>query len=107
MSKQKRHVQGAASALDRLQRWYLRECNGDWEHSFGVQIETLDNPGWRVTVDLAETEWADLNVERRIVERSETDWHQYEVSQQRFIGCGGPLNLPEVLQSFFDILERP
>jgi hypothetical protein len=42
-------------ALERLQRWYLGECNGDWEHSYGVRIDTLDNPGWIVTIDLHET----------------------------------------------------
>ena len=46
--------------LERLQRWYLYRCDGDWEHSFGITIETLDNPGWMVTIDLQDTEWQDL-----------------------------------------------
>ena len=25
-----------------LQQWYLQQCNGDWEHSWGVRIETLE-----------------------------------------------------------------
>jgi hypothetical protein len=29
-----------------LQQWYLAQCDGDWEHEWGVQIGTLDNPGW-------------------------------------------------------------
>ena len=41
--------------LTRLQRWYAAQCNGEWEHDFGVKIETLDNPGWLVRVDLAGT----------------------------------------------------
>ncbi|HGG63119.1 MAG TPA: rhodanese-related sulfurtransferase [Rhodobacteraceae bacterium] len=39
-------------AFEKLQSWYSSNCDGDWEHQFGVQIETLDNPGWCVTVDL-------------------------------------------------------
>jgi len=31
--------------LQFLQEWYLEQCNGDWEHEFGIKIETLDNPG--------------------------------------------------------------
>jgi hypothetical protein len=44
-----------ARAFASLQRWYSRQCDGDWEHSFGVRIDTLDNPGWTVTIDLEGT----------------------------------------------------
>lgn len=43
------------SALRRLSEWYAAQCNGDWEHAYGVKIETLDNPGWLVTIDLTGT----------------------------------------------------
>lgn len=42
-------------ALYLLQRWYLGQCNDEWEHSFGVAIETLDNPGWSLRIELEET----------------------------------------------------
>ncbi len=35
--------------------WYSRHCDGDWEHQHGVRLETLDNPGWILTVDLIHT----------------------------------------------------
>jgi hypothetical protein len=43
-------------ALTWLQGWYLSQCDGDWEHGHGVDIGTLDNPGWRVEIRVAETE---------------------------------------------------
>jgi len=43
------------TTLERLTRWYESNCDGDWEHSYGVKIETLDNPGWRVEIDLKDT----------------------------------------------------
>ena len=43
------------SSLDFLQQWYAEQCNGDWEHEFGIKIETLDNPGWSLEIDLAKT----------------------------------------------------
>ena len=49
----------ASTSLTELQAWYRSQCNDDWEHSYGVKIETLDNPGWSVTVDLTETELQD------------------------------------------------
>jgi hypothetical protein len=36
--------------LRQIQDWYKSQCNGEWEHSCGLSIETLDNPGWRVQI---------------------------------------------------------
>jgi hypothetical protein len=43
------------SILARLQLWYTHQCNGVWEHSSGVVIESCDNPGWWVKVNLLGT----------------------------------------------------
>jgi hypothetical protein len=43
------------SALARLSSWYLAQCDGDWEHDSGVHIDTLDNPGWMVDINLVGT----------------------------------------------------
>lgn len=43
------------SNLDWLAKWYLAQCNNDWEHSYGVKIDTLDNPGWTLEIDLRGT----------------------------------------------------
>ena len=42
-------------SLVRLQLWYSRQCDGDWEHGLGIRIESLDNPGWSVRIDLKGT----------------------------------------------------
>jgi hypothetical protein len=86
-------------------RWYLTECNGDWEHSFGVRIDTLDNPGWQLTIDLTETAWAQAQYPLQTIKRSATDWLQYAIKDSRFHGCSGPLNLEELIDRFFALLE--
>ncbi|WP_167932219.1 immunity 53 family protein [Streptomyces spiramenti] len=43
------------SNLKDIQQWYAAACDGDWEHSYGIRIETTDNPGWIISVDLART----------------------------------------------------
>ncbi len=43
------------NTLARLQAWYAQQCDGDWEHSFGVSIQSCDNPGWWVKINLAGT----------------------------------------------------
>jgi hypothetical protein len=35
-----------------LQNWYLQRCNGEWEHGQGIKLSTLDNPCWRLTINL-------------------------------------------------------
>lgn len=39
-----------------ITEWYLSHCDGDWEHQRGIKIDTLDNPGWSVVIDLIDTE---------------------------------------------------
>lgn len=98
-------MSAATTVLARLQEWYRGQCDGDWEHSYGVKIETLDNPGWLVTVDLKDTKWEQLTAPRKILERSETDWVQSEIAEGKFIGCGGLGNLEEVLGLFLDTVK--
>lgn len=87
-------------ALDLLMDWYAAHCNGDWEHSCGVTIGTLDNPGWSVDIDLEETALE----ERRFAEvresRKEDDWIRCWVDANMFKGRGGPRNLEEILTIF-------
>lgn len=44
-----------ASDIEWLQQWYAQNCNGDWEHQYGLTIGTLDNPGWSVAINLRGT----------------------------------------------------
>src|SRR5262245_16318461 len=44
-----------SSVLQRLAAWYASNCDGDWGHSHGVKIVTLDNPGWSVGLNLTGT----------------------------------------------------
>jgi hypothetical protein len=92
-------------ALVLLQQWYAAQCNGDWEHTYGVKIDTLDNPGWILTVDLEETDLAGILIERNREVRSESDWVQYEVVGNKFVACGGPHNLGELIRCFLMVVS--
>jgi hypothetical protein len=41
--------------LARLQAWYSHQCDGEWEHTSGISIQTCDNPGWWVKINLIGT----------------------------------------------------
>ena len=87
--------------LQQLQAWYHSQCNLDWEHTYGITIGTLDNPGWLVTVDLSETERDGAAFEPFVRGDSEgTDWVHCKVENKQFQGAGGALNLEEILQVF-------
>jgi len=89
-----------ARALARLQRWYSSQCDGDWEHQFGVKIETLDNPGWLVKVDLKDThlEARQFTAVRRV--EDEREWIDCRVSDAVFSGSGGPHMLGAIIDVF-------
>lgn len=91
-----------------IEAWFRTQCDGDWEHSYGLSIETIDNPGWHVEVDLADTTWADLDIPFSRDERRDLDWIQFEVRDSKFIGSGGMSNLSEILSLFLSIVtEEP
>lgn len=83
-----------------LQKWYYSNCNEDWEHQFGIHIDTLDNPGWRIKISLIETELESIAFERIEIERNDNDWYQIWVSEGVFEAAGGPKNLLEMLEVF-------
>jgi hypothetical protein len=95
--------------LDWLMRWYLSECNDDWEHSFGIEIGTLDNPGWTLKVDLRETALSG----REFVKVAHGDaaddleewgrngsWWVADVENDKFEAACGPLDLLAVIAVF-------
>jgi hypothetical protein len=83
-----------------LQNWYADHCNGDWEHGSGIQIGTIDNPGWRVKINLYETELSEGTMERIVVDRGGNDWLNCWVESWAFNAACGVVNINEVLSIF-------
>jgi len=72
-----------------LQGWYARWCDEDWEHTYGVEIGTLDNPGWRVKIDLLGTGFEDQPFTDIHQEVDEDNWVVCRVRNNVFEGAGG------------------
>ena len=100
------------NAIEKLQHWYLSQCNDNWEHSYGVTIDTLDNPGWRVSIDLTDTKLksaAFTKVSYGIEDDSktrDTEWLVCDKKQNQFIGHGGPMKLEEIISVFLSWAEQ-
>jgi len=88
-----------------LIEWFAEQCDGDWEHGYGVRIDTLDNPGWGLRVSLTGTYLENREFKRIKIERSETDWLFCFIEEGRFEGACGLYNLPEALKIFRDWAE--
>ena len=76
-----------------LQQWYQSKCDGIWEHMYGVEIDTLDNPGWTVSLT-GEADKKSINI---FVDRSEDNWLSVKSSNDNFVAYGGINNLEEIL----------
>ncbi len=90
------------SVLDDIQNWYASNCDDYWEHNFGVQIVTLDNPGWDVTIDLEGTNLDGRKFETFESETSEERWIHCRVEENKFRGFGDETKLEEILKFFLD-----
>jgi hypothetical protein len=94
---------GKLETIRRIEAWYRSRCDGDWEHEFGVKFDTLDNPGWSVTIDVVGTDLENSSFEFAEVDRPEDDnWVRCHINNQTFEGHGGPENLEEILQIFLN-----
>ena len=96
-----------ASALDRLQTWFLAQCDGAWEQGHSVSVATLDNPGWQLQINVDHTRWAGRDYEPVAVNRSEHDWCHSWVTDNYFHAACGPCNLDEAIDRFLDWAEVP
>jgi hypothetical protein len=100
-------------SLEWLEGWYESQCNGVWEHRQGIRLETLDNPGWLLTVDLNGTEFArDSDLAEQIIcltgdppsaangNRGTAPWLDCRVRDGRFVGAGSQGQLRRLLETF-------
>lgn len=99
-----------------IERWYQEQCDGEWEHDCGVTVETLDNPGWLVKIDLRDVE-PEAAASARVVSvlgdpPSEANgnqagpvWMTCKVESGKFIGAGDPTQLRAILAQFRSFIE--
>lgn len=89
-----------------LQQWYIAQCDDEWEHEYGIKIETMDNPGWLVKIDLKYTHLEDTRIRVARVDSSHDDWYTMEIVDAVFTGLSSFNRLEFLLQEFRNIAER-
>ena len=83
-----------------IEKWYESNCDGDWEHSYGVKIETLDNPGWSVKIDTNFTPQSLVDSDWEMHEQSNENWFGYKVVNGLYDAAGDPHKLQFILAHF-------
>jgi len=88
-----------------IEDWFFNQLNDEWEHGFGIEIRTLDNPGWSIKVDLVDTPFENISMESLYVENSEDDWYSIEVNEGVYKGYGDALKLDFLLRNFREFIS--
>lgn len=96
-----------ANSIAWLQSWYEAQCDDTWEHRYGIKIETLDNPGWTVRIDLTRTplerakmppvKTGEIN---HVGLEGDHTWLDCKVENKQFDGAGGPASLLRIIDVF-------
>ncbi|MBD5470018.1 MAG: rhodanese-related sulfurtransferase [Lachnospiraceae bacterium] len=92
--------------MEWLEKWFQETCNEYWEHFYGIEIGTLDNPGWYIKIDLKETQYENMKMEEIKREQGDNDWMRCMISDGIFSGVGDCLKLGEIIQVFKNVIER-
>ncbi|WP_394813704.1 Imm53 family immunity protein [Streptomyces hazeniae] len=88
-----------------MQSWYASNCDGEWEHEFGLKIATTDNPGWHIKIDVCETSLEGILVERERCEFPDGEWMIAWSDGTVFQAACSPLSLCRV-DAFFERLSK-
>ncbi len=92
--------------LDWIVNWFKDNCDGSWECSTGIQITTLDKPGWEVEIDISNTSIANIHLDWILNEKSKHDWYGVKVEDHKFNASGDAGKLKFLLEMFKVMIER-
>ena len=87
-----------------LMDWYNDKCDGIWEHLFGIKIDSVDNPGWSITIDLDDTYFSELPW--KYYETNDNDWYGYKIENRKFVASGDPLKLDLLIGIFKSLILK-
>ncbi|WP_286863347.1 MULTISPECIES: immunity 53 family protein [Sphingobacterium] len=85
--------------LKGLMDWYQSNCDGDWEHIYGIKITTLDNPGWSFCANILETKLEGRSFFEESIENDD-DWYSLNCDGEIFKGYCSPNKLDFVIDKF-------
>ena len=116
------------NVVQELQNWFISQCNGEWEHKLAIEIQSCDNPGWWVKIDLKDTALENRefkiiskNVSQKLIDQAmgrvrppfaaespivSNDWMLCYVQDGKFDGAGDSSKLEEILSIFLSWTKK-
>jgi len=91
-------------SINQLMNWYASNCDDDWEHIFGIKIQTIDNPGWSFKADIVDTEVEGKTTFEESID-DEDDWYSIKGDGKTFKGYGDPKKLGFLLDKFAEFIK--
>lgn len=93
--------------LKGIQEWFQKQCDGEWEHFRGITLESCDNPGWWLKIDLKGTnlenkKFKEIKIGDFSLNMPEPPWIHLYVENGVFNGAGDAMQLENVLRHFLD-----
>ena len=82
-----------------LQNWFKYHCNGDWEHENDIVIQTLDNPGWKLSIDLVNTSLEGFLYSDSF-QGTFDNWYEINCDGFKFVGYSDFMNLNTLIEKF-------
>lgn len=89
-----------------LQEWYNRFCWDEERHYYGIKIESLDNPGWSVKIEICDTPFEEKTFQEIRQDNGDSDWRFCTVKDGFFYGAGDPDKLISILEMFREWTEQ-
>ncbi|QCO35680.1 MULTISPECIES: Imm53 family immunity protein [Leptospira] len=86
-----------------LMKWYQSQCDGDWEHEYGLKINTNKNQAWQVEIDIRFTELHEFELDTALEQKGTNNWYSFSIKDGRFLAEGDSKKLPIILEKFKEI----
>ena len=88
-----------------IDQWFERMCDNDWEHQGGITIQTTDNPGWVIIINLDDI-IIDKDAALRLLNNDDAhvEAHYFPEKNTYHVFCE-PLNLEKALRNAANILK--
>lgn len=91
--------------FDWLQRFFLSNCDGQWEHYYGCKIDTMSDPGWRLEFDLTGTLYSGATLDLLEDQTGPLVWMKCEIVDGVFKAQCAPRQLGDCIQILRDVVE--
>ncbi|EMN43445.1 Imm53 family immunity protein [Leptospira weilii] len=86
-----------------LMKWYESQCDGDWEHEYGLKINTNKDQTWQVEIDIRFTELHDFELDTALEQKGTSNWYSFSIKDGRFLAEGDSKKLRTILEKFKEI----